>query len=169
MDDQPKRKRRRWVIISLIVSVLICVGGIAWWWQRCPSDPGLFVELECRHESGNLTGDVSWTLKVDSLGNGTVETWAGISRRSFSAPSLVQEFQRAITEYRPCELPNKIGDPVADSPWDVMRIKTTTFEKTIEMGYVQPDDRFNRDMLCAERLWQLADGFVKGPQSVPSK
>jgi len=146
MDDQPKRKQRRWVIISLGAALLVCVGGIGWWWHRCPCDPGLFVELECRHESGNLTGDVPWTLKVDSLGNGIIVTWprspGSGTRRSFSAPNQVREFQTAIAECRLCELANQIGDRVVDGAWDVMRIKTTTFEKTIEMGYVQPDDRF---------------------------
>jgi hypothetical protein len=161
-----KTARLKWS--CALALAILCIAAVYWWWHLCPSDVGTLVELECTHEPGNATGDYSWTLKVDAKGNGT-DVVDKKNPRSISAAHGIREFQKALADSRLCELPSEIGGRVVDGGWGVMRIKTTTLEKTITLGYVQPDDRWNSEVLRAEKLWQLAENLRKEPTPIPGK
>ncbi len=165
---QKSNRKTLWLkgLGGLLVATLLAA-GVFWWTHRCPSDVGTLVELECSHKGGNSSNDHSWTLKVDATGAGTlVEERIA---RPISAPREILEFQRALLESRLCDLPSEIGGAVVDGGWNTMRIKTTTLDKTIALGYVPPDDRWDSAVLRAEKLWQLAENLAKVPNSTAGK
>jgi hypothetical protein len=168
-SDRLRKRRTKWLLV--LGAALLCVGGVLWWLERCPSDLGTLVELEGSHSGGMTVGDSGWELKMDASGIGTVATWDGgkAPRRFTAAPRGLREFQKALTEYRLCDLPAQIGHRVPDSSWDRMRIKTTTLDKTIVISYVDPEHRHDRDVICAQRLWELVYGFTFSPPPAPGK
>ena len=145
--------------MAFIATVALCV--LVWIWQRCPSDPGTILRVECSYEQGNVTDDHSWKLDLDSTGNGTLTVDPGFheKRLPLSAPHRIAELQNAVDENRLCALPSQIGGRVVDSSSRRMKIQTTTFEKTITMDYVQPRD-VNNDVLYARRLWDVIRASV---------
>ncbi len=165
---QKSNRKTLWLkgLGCVLVSTLLAA-GVFWWTHRCPSDVGTLVELECSHTGGNNSSDHSWTLKVDATGAGTLLE-ERIARPIF-APRELLEFQRALLESRLCDLPSEIGGAVVDGGRNTMRIKTTTPDKAIALGYVPPDDRWDSAVLRAEKLWQLAENLTKAPNSTAGK
>ncbi len=167
-DMQRPHRKTVWLKWSggLFFAALL-FAGVFWHTHRHPSEIGTLVELECSHQGGNNPSDHSWTLKVDATGTGTLVE-DRIAKR-ISAPREILEFQRALPTSRLWDLPSEIGGAVPDGAINTMRIKTTTLDQTIALGYVPPDDRWESAVLRAERLWQLAENVTKAPNSTAKK
>jgi hypothetical protein len=152
---------QRWRLTIAALFAVAVVGAVLWYWQRCPSEPGIIQQVECSHRGGNATNDYSWNLKLDGAGNGTLTVNPGATekRQALSVPKKIAELQQAIGEYHLCELPTQIGGPTADASSDRLRIKTTTLDKSITIDFVNPSE-VNDDDRRAYRILKIVQGCV---------
>lgn len=147
-------QRSRMILLCTVMAALAVAAVLWFYWPRKP-EPGRIVGIEFYYLAGQSPGDfLEWTLTMDRRGNGTLTSSRAHGRRIVvKMPDQVERIQRIIEECNVSKLPKDIGHLIYEEPVRRMTIRTTTFEKTIDVHNGDGDADPNG---CGLVLWSIA-------------
>ena len=146
----------RWRRANLALIAILAVAAVAWFWLRCPSDPGTILNVQCTHERGSMSA-TAWILQLDGQGNGNLSIRG--RRYVISSPQGIAQLQAVLPECRICDIPSDMGFDDVDHKVDRLRITTTTLDKSFTVQTV-PRDEMDVNYHRFERMWKIVEECV---------
>jgi hypothetical protein len=149
-----------WPLLLLGFGALLGGGGL-WLWDRYVSNgryirEGEIREVEFTHvDAGNARFE-SWVLTVYGNGHGLlkVEGWSHNRSVLFSMPRKIRDLIGAFARCDVRHLPSDLGQSHLHEEVRTIKIRTSTFEKTIEIhGKL---DESEENARCVLGVWRRA-------------